>query len=1047
MLAKSFLRLSAVAIAVGLAVAAPGAYAQSNATGTVYGTVSATASGSLVVVENLSTGAKRTVTPDGNGRYQLTALPPGNYRVSLVKGDKTVATQVVEVLIGQSAEVALAEGGTATQLETVKVVGTRRLIDTQATNSVSTFTATQLAALPIAQDLTSIILLAPDTVKADPRYAGGASIGGGAPSENSYYIDGFPVTNALSQLGSIELPFGAISQANVLTGGFGAEFGRSTGGVMNVVTKSGGNKWEGGAFVSVEPNALRSKYHNNYFATTGVIDPNTGKPFDGTLQFYNEKNTKSEYKYGAYVGGPIVPDKLFLFVAADQTKDKDEGTNSSQSSTSSTLPLNGWLKDTTTNNRWLAKLDWQITDDHRLTVMNFGDNYTTDSKYYSFDYSTLQHGSDVKYTGHYVNQPNISPAVGGQASLIRYTGNLTDNLVVTALYGEATSTHKQSYGSFASGIDLTLPGVVISGSGAAPGITYNSPNPLTALDIPTGFAKDKTKAARFDIEWTIGNHTVRAGIDKVKLSSLNAGQIEAGGGTWSYRKTGTPNTGLTFGPYSGVVVSDGVAGSLASQGYYVRKHVFSDVTNATSNQDAEYIEDKWQVTKKLFVQMGLRNEGFSGANGEGATYLKSKNFISPRLASSFDTFGDGSLTLKGSIGRYSIQTPTHLAVRGAGISTLTYQYFRYTGVDANGQPTGMTALTPAPYSPDGETGQPKDANTYAARDLKPSYQDEVRLGFDKALTPNLVAGFMMTYRRLGATLDDYCGSAFDNYADAHTIDRTNYAGEGGCFLINPGRDNTFLVDYAGTRSNYTTVTLKPADIGYPQKPKRTYLALDFSLEHPFSNGWYGKVTYTWSRNKGNTEGQTKSDIGQTDVSATETWDFPQLMENAYGYLPNDRRHQIHAFGYYQVNPQITVGANLTAQSGRPKNCFGNYGGINPDGDPGYGSAFFYCSVTNAAGVVQTDGSGNAVVAATPRASQGRLPWDYTLDMNVVYKPARFKGLTLRADVFNLLNKQTVQAINEVHENDSDPTSLLETYRSPIGYTAPRAVKLTAQYEF
>lgn len=1042
MLGKSVLRLSAVAIAAGLVVATSGVYAQSNATGTLYGTVSAAASGSVVIVENLSTGAKRTVTPDGNGRYQLTALPPGKYKVSLVKGDKTIGTQSVEVLIGQGVEAAFVDSGATAQLETVQVVGSRRLIDTQATNSVSTFTATQLAALPIAQDLTSIILLAPDTVKADPRYAGGASIGGGAPSENSYYIDGFPVTNALSQLGSIELPFGAISQANVLTGGFGAEFGRSTGGVLNIVTKSGGNKWEGGAFVSVEPDALRSAQHNIYYANTGVIDTKTGKPYDGTLRFYNEKNSKSEYKYGAYVGGPIVPDKLFLFVAADQTKDKNAGINGSYAST--TNPLNGWSTDTTTNNRWLAKLDWQINDDHRVTLMNFGDNYSTDANYYAFDYSTLQHGSASSYSGHYVNQPNVSPAVGGQASLLRYTGNLTDNLVVTALYGEATSKHIQTYGSFAPGINLSVPGIAISGGGAAPGLTYNSSNPLGGQDLPTGSAKDTTKAARFDIEWTHGDHTVRAGIDKVKLSSQNAGQVEAGGATWSYRKTGSPGGAKTFGPYSGVIIDDGVAGSLANQGYYVRKHVFSDLTNATSDQDAEYIEDKWQVNKKLFVTAGLRNEGFSGANGEGATYLKSKNFISPRLAGTYDTFGDSSFTLKGSVGRYSIQTPTHLAVRGAGVSTLTYQYYRYTGVDANGQPTGLTALTPAPYSPDGETGQPKDANTYAASGLKPSYQDELRLGFDKALSSNLVAGFMMTYRKLGATLDDYCGTAFDNYADANKIDRTNYAGEGGCFLINPGRNNTFLVDYAGTRSNYTKVTLTPADIGFPEAPKRTYLALDFSLEHPFSNGWYGKVTYTWSQNKGNTEGQTKSDIGQTDVSATETWDFPQLMERSNGFLPNDRTHQIHAFGYYQLNPELTIGANFTAQSGRPKNCFGNYGGTNPDGDPGYGSAFFYCSFSTT-----KDAKNNVVpvYTVTPRGSQGRLPWDYTLDMNVVYKPSMVKGLTLRADVFNVLNKQTVQAINEVHENDGDGTSLLQTYGSPVGYTPPRAVKLTAQYEF
>ncbi|MBV8500677.1 MAG: TonB-dependent receptor [Paucibacter sp.] len=1020
-----------MAVAAGLAVASSGVYAQSNATGNVYGTVTAAAPGSVVVVENLSTGAKRTATPDASGHYQLTALPPGNYKVSLMKGDALIGTQNVEVLIGAGAEATFASAGNT--LETVQVTGTRRLIDAQATNSVSTFTAKQLANLPIGQDLTSIILLAPDTVKADPRYAGGASIGGGAPSENSYYIDGFPVTNALSQLGSIELPFGAISQANVLTGGFGAEFGRSTGGVMNIVTKSGGNKWEGGAFAYMEPDALRSTYSNIYYANTGVINSKTGKPFDGTLNTYNAANTKSQYKYGGYLGGPIVQDKLFLFAAVDQTRDRETGIGGTTNS--STLGLNGWTTSETTNNRWLAKLDWQINDDHRVTLMNFGDNYSTDANYYSFNYATLQPGTTSNYSGHYVNQPNVSPAVGGYASLLRYTGNLTENLVLTAVLGEAKSTHVQRYGNFASGINLNVPGSVVSGAGAAPGLNYNSPNPLTAQDLPTGFAQDTTKSGRLDVEWTLGSHTVRAGIDKVKLSSDSAGQVEAGGGTWSFRKTGKPTSTLTAGPYT-FQVSDGVAGSLASQGYYVRKHVFSDVTNATSDQDAEYIEDKWQVTKKLFLQMGLRDEGFSGASGAGATYLKSKNFISPRLAGAYDVYGDSGLTLKGSLGRYSIQTPTHLAVRGAGVSTLTYQYYRYTGIDANGQPTGLTALTPAPFSPDGETGQVKDSLTYAAHDLKPSYQDELRLGFDKALSPTLVGSFMLTYRKLGATLDDYCGTAFDNYADAHHIDRTNYAGEGGCFLINPGRNNTFLVDYAGTRSNYTTVTLTPQDINFPEKPKRTFLALDFSLEHPFSNGWYGKITYTWSQNKGNTEGQTKSDIGQTDVSATETWDFPQLMEGANGFLPNDRTHQIHAFGYFQVSPELMVGGNMTAQSGRPKNCFGNYGGTNPDGDPGYGSAFFYCS---------TGTSGTLVFA--PRGSQGRLPWDVNFDINAVYRPAQFKGLSLRADVFNVFNKQTVQAINETHENDGDPTSLLSSYGMPISYSAPRAVRFTAQYEF
>ncbi len=1018
MLGKSdlkVLRRTALAVAAGLAVASSSVYAQSNATGTVYGTVSAAGAGSVIVVENLSTGAKRSVTPDSSGRYQFTALTPGNYKVSLMKGDTVVSSQNVEVLIGAGAEATFAVGASGNQLETVQVTGTRRMIDSTTANSVSTFTAKQLAALPVQQDLTSIILLAPDTVKADPRYAGGASIGGGAPSENSYYINGFPATNALSQLGSIELPFGAIQQARVQTGGFGAEFGRSTGGVIDVVTKSGGNKWEGGVFASIEPNSLRSKQHNLSLT-------------DGTLYQKMDDNSKSVYKYGAYVGGPIIQDKLFFFAALDQSRtDRD---NINGNADSSTLNYNGWATGKDTNNRWLAKVDWNITDSHHLEVTTFGDTYKTDEKYYSFDYGTLKHGSTVNYSARYQDQANLSPGVGGQASMIKYTGNLSDSFTLTALYGEAKTKHKEIYSGLGTG--GLPPGVGFSGSPAAAtpaGFTITNTNPLAGVNIGDPTSEDKIKAGRLDLEWAAGyGHTVRAGIDKVKLSSAAAGVAISGGAFWTYRFTSNTTGPLAL-PGSPVLCN---YGTLACQGYYVRKYVFSDTTSAYSNQDSEYIQDNWQVNKKLTLTYGLRNEGFTGENGEHATYLKSKNFISPRLAGAYDMFGDSTFKLVGTLGRYSIQTPTHVAVRGAGVSTYLWTYYAYTGVDpATGVPTGLTAITPT-YSPDGENGQPKDANTIAPTNIKPSYQDELRLGFEKALSAKWVGGMTMTYRKLKNTLDDYCGTALQDYADAHGIDSSAWTGAGGCVLMNPGRNNSYLVDYGNTKT-YTNVTLTPALVGFPEKPKRTFLALDFSLEHPFADGWYGRVTYTWSRNKGNTEGQTKSDLGQTDVSVTETWDFPALMDKAYGYLPSDRTHQIHAFGYYQATPEIMVGANLTAQSGRPKNCLGNYPDPNQDIYGGT-SAFFYCNV-------------GGTQVATPRGSQGRLPWDHSLDLNVMYTPSQFKGLTLRADVFNVLNHQSVLAIDETHEAGGDPAAILPTYGQPLAYSTPRYVKFTVEYKF
>ncbi len=1014
-------------------IAVSGAYAQSNATGTIYGNVGTT-SGATVVIESIATNAKRTVTPDATGRFQATSLPPGLYRVQLMKGDAVVSTADIEVLLGQGVEAVFAAAG-AQQLQTVQIAGSRAAIDVSTTNSGSTFTAAQLATLPLTQNLNSIIQLAPDTVKADPRYAGGASIGGGAPSENSYYINGFPVTNALTQLGSIELPWGAIQQAQVLTGGFGVEFGRSIGGVLNITTKSGTNTWTGGGSVYVEPNSLKSKQKDIYY-------PNTGAPenaaTDGKLRVYNQNNGDTAYNYGAFVGGPIIKDKLFVFIAADQTRHHVSGTNGGPPPTpdipgaidASLVGTSGWVDEHNKSTRYLGKLDWNITDNHRFEFTTLGDNYYADKTYYPFSYNTLSQGSTPSYSAHFQNEPGYTPQVGGSANILKYTGNLTPDFTVTALYGQSKTKHVETYNPDLSG---GLPGVIWTSTGRdQAAFTYTNAQPLAGQNIDPPSAEDTAKSFRLDAEYVWGAHTLRAGLDDNKLKSSSAGVVVAGGSTYSYRFTANPTKPVQFGPYTYVVADGSVEGN---KGYYVRQRAFSSVTDARSDQSAQYIEDRWQVNKDVLVTLGLRNESFTGINGDGETYLDSKNFLSPRIGAVWDVSGNSTFKVFGNVGRYSVQTPTHLAVRGAGRSTLVDQYFTYTGVDpVTGAPTGLRPLTAAPFSPDGETGLPKDPNTVAAKDPKPSYQDELILGLEKALSPKLTFGGKVTYRQLKATMDDMCDERpFDRYADAHGIDRTNYAFN--CITFNPGQSNRFLVDY-GNNHQYTDVTLSAQELGF-EKAKRTFFALDFFLEHPFSQGWYGKVAYTYSQSKGNTEGQTKSDIGQTDVSATQTWDFPELMEHSWGYLPSDRRHQIKAFGYYQLTPEWGFGGIGAVSSGRPKNCIGNYGGTSPDGDyGGYGNAFFYCQFT-----------GTTAPVITSRGSQGRLPWDYSIDANVVYQPYWAKGLTLRADVFNLFNKQTAQAVYELHEPSNDPSTTNGTYGQVLRYSAPRSVRMTAQYTF
>jgi hypothetical protein len=1005
--------------ALAAAVSQP-AFAQSNASGNIVGRVD-TPAGASVVLNNTETGLKRSVNLDPAGRYMATALPPGHYRVDLVRSGKVAQSTEVDVIVGQGVDASFAS--TTSGIQQVQVTARRNRIDVSNANNGAVFTARELAALPIPQTVDAIIQLAPNTTRADPRYAAGASFGGGGASENSYYINGFPVTNPLTQLGASELPFGAIAQAQVLTGGFGAEFGRSVGGVVNITTKSGTNNWETGAQYSIEPDSLKSKPKDVYYAHTG--DPANVKT-DGTLYARNSLNTDTTHRIGAYLGGPIIQDKLFMFVAAEQRQQKTSGVSGTSDATISNAQT-GWQDKKNTTTRLMGKFDWNITDNHRLEWTTLNDKPESDVRLSDYNYDTGVHNGTVSSGGHYQSIANITPTTGAKTNILKYTGNLTDDLTVTALVGKSTTDHIANRLNY----DPNVPGIIAAAANQAPGFTYTNPQPFVNQRLGAPFSSDEVKSQRFDLEYKLGNHTLRGGFDNNKLSSAGAGEETAGHLTWVYGHSNTPTDPATLNGTQGVIIANG--GGLGPQGYYVYRGIFSDITAAYSDQSAQYLEDRWQVNKNLLVTLGVRDEQYKNRNGDGTTFLKVDNQINPRLAAVWDANGDNSLKVYGSAGRYSIQIPTHVAIRGASRSTLTREYFTYTGVGPDGQPTGLHNLTGVTSS-DNELGQAKLAETVSAQNIRPSFQDEVTLGFEQAFSPTMNFGAKVTYRTLRSTIDDFCDQRpFDAWAASHNVNAKNWGGFN-CASINPGETNDFLVDFAGTGTNLTPVTLTAKDMGF-DKATRVYKALDLFVEHPLRDGWYGKVNYTWARSKGNTEGQTLSAVAQTDVAATETWDHRELMEYSNGLLPNDREHQIKAFGFWEVIPQWTVGANLLVASGQPETCLGNYpDALQTPGFPDYGSAYHYCN-----------GPAGANVPA-PQGTAGRLPWDVRLDMDLVYKPNFMKGLAFKMDVFNIFNKQTVQQIDQTYNTGTG--SISPTYGTPgpfIGYTDGRSVKFTVEY--
>jgi hypothetical protein len=1016
----------ALSLAFGTALLSVGmmdpVMAQSNATGNIIGKIQAPAGSSINVV-GVDNGLKRTIVPDSTGSFRITSLPVGNYKVSLVQGGTQVSTQDVEVRIGQESEVTL-------QAQTVTVTGRRRTIDVTSSNSGASFNARELAALPLAPSVSNIVQLAGGTTRADSRYGNNAaSFGGSSASENAAYINGFPVTSSLYQIGYSSLPFGSIAEAQIITGGYGAEFGRSTGGVVNITTKSGTNVWEFGAGFTYAPDSLRGKAKNIVYENTGAA---RNAKTDGTIYNYKEGDKQDEKIYNLFVSGPLIKDKLYMYVGAEYTKVERE--TARLASSSAVNGQTGWLEQESKVPRVLVKLDWNITDNNRLEYTHVSDESKVDDRYYGFDYATKQRGfvqnGGAKFKNYSAGVLGLSAtgaalaaAQGANLDILKFTSYITDDLTVQALVGKARTEREQDPFGYIAG---QRP-IVAAEANRVPGVNYN-PSQVQGFSsaLLRDGAYDENKGYRLDLEYKLAKqHTVRGGLDHNKINALN-GTEAAGGGTWTYLKANNPATVL-----SGHNMSPAAGGGFGTGGYYVRETITRGGSTPQVEQSAQYIEDRFQATENLVLTLGVRNESFKNRNGAGEIFVEQKDMIAPRFNAAWNVYGDGSLKVFGTAGRYFMQLPANMAVRFAGASLNTDRFYTYSGVDpTTGAPTGLNPISNV-LSANNEFGQEKRANELSAQNLKAHYQDEINVGFEKALTANLNGGVKVTYRKLKNSIDDY--------SDPRVISSKLSGAEKAFFdqgwngaLFNPGKDNTFLVP-VGPNGQQRAVTVTAAEAGFPEDVKRTYKAVEFMLEHPFRNSWYAKGNYTWSRSEGNQEGQTKSDNGQADVGFSSGWDFPETMYNASGLLPNNRTHQFKGYGYYEITKEWGVGGNLLVATGRPKSRTCNIpSALDQDGLGlfQYGSIFFLCP----------DG-------ANGRGNLGRLPTETRLDLNLVYKPQMLNGLVLKVDVLNVTDKQVAQAIDEGYNVSGAGDAVSPTAGMVTAYSAPRSVRFSAQYSY
>ena len=1010
----SVLRRSSLAVALAMGMGLTGTVFAQATTGSLFGSAEA---GDTVQI-NSSTGVTRSTTVDARGRYTFGNLPLGTYKVSLIKNGATVDSRDnIELRVNAGTDVsfntaAAASATNASNLEGVTVVGTALPpIDVSSVDSRTVITQTQLKQLPLGRSAEAIALLAPGVAQgatgsgfASPTGQALVSFGGSSVSENAYYINGMNTTDPISGYGGMALPYGAIDQQEILTGGYGAQYGRSDGGVISIVGRRGSNDFHFGGQLLWTPEWSKADPINANYPGSSRLNGNT----------YRYRNTTKDWEAiaSAYAGGALIKDTLFGFIAVEGARREGNSV--------ATAASNRETKYTYKDPKIYAKFDWNINDSNllELTGASYKHDYTGDV--YRFNNVTRQGGAFIAQ--------DTSSSTKQTMWLAKYTSYITDSLTLTAQYGKQDTKLYTKPGSADPNLNA-----ILGASDQNPAYTGGFPNGITNAQNLTTVSDPKHESKvtnyRVDLSYVLGSHTLSAGIDNQGTRDLNDGEsIYANSGyAWSY---GTVQAGQ---PLVGGLVTPPANGP-----YYVAEYRQQTAASVRVKQRAQYIQDEWQVNDTVKLSLGLRNDQFTNYNGSGQAYIRqTKPQWAPRLGGTWDVYGDSTFKVYANAGRYYLALPLVPALRGASGSTQTNVYYSYTGIDpATGYPLGLQALNTvngpgAQISPNNEYGQAKDPKIVTAKGMKSEYQDEYIAGFDKTWGSNWVYGAKLTYRKLGNAIDDYCdtgaGGTLQGVFQQHgfNVDNENWSNVS-CYLFNPGRANTFLV--ANNQGGYDSVKATNDDLGFPHL-KRHYYAVELHLQRLKGDGkWWGNISYVYSKLYGNSEGQTDSDAGtRSDPSVTQAWDNAPLMVYSNGKLANDHTHALKAYGAYEITPEWQVSGNIAIVSGAPRNC---YGGFGPNQvDAGYGvTSYHWCGGL-----------------PSPPGQAGRNPMTHTVSLATSYRPAFADGkLGFTVEVFNVFNEQKKTQSNPYYGVSDAPSP---TYNVPIAFQTPRYFRFGVTYDY
>lgn len=976
------------------------AEAQDFTTGSLIGTVSNTSGepvvGAQVAVTQNGRAQPRTFTTDENGRFRATQIPVGSYSVAITAdGYQAYTDSNVPVSLGSSGEytftIGAAGGSNATSVDDIVVVGTRSAtVDfNRTTTGITVDVQETFDRVPTQRNLAAIQLLAPSATQGDSAFGNQISLSGSSVAENVYYVNGFNITNFRTFVGGNTVPFEFYQQVDVKTGGFQSEFGRSTGGAVVAVTRSGSDDFHGGANYYIEPENLRDS------------SPDTDQGPNSNLGL-DSQDTSDRSEANVWLSGPILKDHAYFFGFYNWRDFENSSIDTSGIRTTSTQddPFYG------------GKLDLLLNPDHRLELTYFSDDQT--------QVVSTDDGSTVSNTFNFV---------GGETKIAKYTGNFTDWFTLSALYGE---------GSFNQTVSGDLDGEV---SVLDLGLNTVRGNP--ALLIASG--EDGRKMYRVDadiyLDNLFGDHHFRFGYDREDLTSSSTSQY-SGGRYYRYYQAGA---------------SGAFSGAVAPNAIYVRDRNLQSGGTYATEQTAFYVQDAWDVTDRLSLQLGLRAEKFSNSNAAGEVFVETDFDLSPRLGVTYDLFGDRSTSVRAFYGRYYIPIAANTNIRMAGNELFTQDFYNISAIGGSFPATaaGLQAClsaTPrnnclptvagAPVSAEVlSPGTVPQSQSLVSQNLEAQFQDEFIFGIEHEVSGGGMLsafegwkiGASYVYRDLKKVMEDFdTNYIIDAYCASEGISAANCGqiNGGGYVLLNPGSDLIITPDsttfpfLAGQ-----TITISKDILGIPEAT-RTYKALELTFERPWDGRWSVQGSAVFAESKGNIEGGVKSDNGQSDTGLTQDFDEPGWTDGSFGFLPNHRGQTYKLFGSYAVTDDITVGVNASLQSPRKYGCIGAYPFADGRASQTTITAW-YC---------------NGVL--TPRGSQFEGEWIKRVDASLAWNlpvggiPGRVQ---LRADVFNIFDFEGGTDFVETGElalGTANPD-----YQRISGYQTPRYVRLGLSYQF